>query len=108
MVLLFKPYHVPLILADPPKKTQTRRKWARPRVKVGNVYQARTKLFGPPFARLRVLRLWQEHIKDISEADSQAEGYKSRREFLAKWQESFWTYDDIPWAVEFELAKEEP
>jgi hypothetical protein len=33
------------------------RGWTRPRVKVGNEYQARTSRFGKPFARLRVERL---------------------------------------------------
>lgn len=100
MVILFKPYHVPMILAG--NKTQTRRKWKRPRVKVGNVYQARTALFGKSFAHLRVKRIHHEILKDISEADARAEGYAGRHAFITRWEMGFGKASDLVWAVEFE------
>lgn len=100
MVILFKPYHVPMILAG--NKTQTRRKWKRPRVKVGNVYQARTALFGKPFAHLRVKRIHREKLKDISEAAARAEGYPSKMRFVEMWAKNFGGVSDRVWVVEFE------
>lgn len=105
MVLLFKPYHVPLILNG--KKTQTRRKWDRPRVKVGNTYQARTQLFGKPFAHLRVKRVWKEPIITISDSDAAAEGYPHAEAFLIMWGKNFGRLGDVVWAVEFERAPDE-
>jgi len=34
------------------------------------------------FARLRILRVWQEYAEDITEDDTRAEGYPSRLHFL--------------------------
>ena len=55
-MILFKPEMARAILKG--RKTVTRRPcvkgWTRPRVKVGNEYQARTRMLGEPFARLLV------------------------------------------------------
>ncbi len=82
MVMLFKPYHVPLILER--RKTHTRRIWKKCRVKPGHFYQARTKLFdkSSTFAKIEVIRVWRERLLDISEEDAFKEGYNSRAEFL--------------------------
>ena len=115
MPILFKPEHVPLILSG--KKTQTRRLWKKPRVKVGGVYQARTELFGKPFALIRVVRLEQRLLGDMTEEDAHAEGYPNRPEFF----DAFFKINRIEhdvfsgvtliweikvWVVEFEVVKE--
>jgi hypothetical protein len=87
-VILFKPEHVPMILAG--TKTQTRRLHRRP-LNVGTVHKCYTK---PPFARggaepfasVRVIRRRVENHDDlweISDADVRAEGYETRHDYLA-------------------------
>jgi len=102
MPLLFKPEFVEPILRG--SKTQTRRIWRRgPRVKPGGIYQARTKLFGKPFALLKVTRIWKERLGDISDEDARAEGFTDRESFLA----AFATINGIgpEWSV---LSRGEP
>ncbi len=108
MVLLFKPHHREKILAG--TKTHTRRVWKRCRVKAGNVYQARTKLFdkSSTFARLEVLRVWRERLLDISEHDAHCEGYESREAFFEAFKRihdiDVIPEDLITYAIEFRLA----
>lgn len=107
--MLFKEYHAPMILSG--RKTQTRRLWKRPMVKVGGIYSAQTGFCKPEtaFARIRVLRLWKESLKAISEQDAKAEGYPSKAAFL----NAFGAINHIPivWVndpvtcVEFEVVK---
>ncbi len=72
--MLFKPEHVEPILVG--TKTQTRRIWKKPRAKVGAIHLAKTKMLSKEFfARLEVLDVYQERLKDISDEDASAEGY---------------------------------
>ena len=57
-MILFKPEMAKAILEG--RKVCTRRRWKRPRAKVGAVHQARTTLFGSPFAYLRIRDVRQE------------------------------------------------
>lgn len=104
-MILFKPAHVPMILKG--KKTETRRIWkAGPRIKVGRVYGAKTKLFGKDFARIEVLGLWKERLGDISEESVRAEGYDSLEDYKRVWIEinKKWDPDTDVWVVKFRLA----
>ncbi|MFW6195390.1 MAG: ASCH domain-containing protein [Chloroflexota bacterium] len=87
------------------RKTQTRRLWKRRRVREGSVHQARTALFGAPFARLRALRVWQERLGEISEQDAYAEGYESRDAFLSAFERinGQAPLDEPVWCVEFRV-----
>ena len=108
--MLFQKEHVLLILQG--KKTQTRRLWQRPMVKVGGTYWAETKMFRPSsrFARLTVIRLWKERLEDISEKDARAEGYTSVASFLTAFATINRIRRDLSWlrervtCVELELA----
>lgn len=60
MPVLFKREFVEKILSG--EKSATRRRWKSARVKVGRIYQARTDMFGKPFARLRILHLRWERV----------------------------------------------
>lgn len=85
-MLLFKPYHVKLIKEG--SKTQTRRLWKKPRCNVGSVHLAKTKMVSKEyFAKLEILAVRKEHLLDITEADANAEGGYTRKEFLAVWDE---------------------
>jgi len=79
-MLLFKPEHKPMILSG--QKTVTRRFWKTRRAVPGSLHQARLKLFGKPFATLRILEVSQEHVGNITDEDVRAEGYESRQEYF--------------------------
>jgi len=112
MVLLFMDSHIKPILEG--RKTRTTRIWKRRRVKPEGVYQARTELFGKPFALLRVKDVWRQEFNSLSLDPEHAkkEGYSSWEEFkdvffyinpkVAK----VTNYGSIPfsvWVVEFEV-----
>lgn len=84
--ILFKPFHVEPILAA--EKTETRRSWARWRVKVGGIYWAATAMFGKGrFARIRVVKAWCEHLGDITPEGAKREGGYTVDEFLHRFME---------------------
>lgn len=104
-MLLFKPYHIPMILEE--TKTETRRQWKSARVKVGNLYQCKTTLFGKPFAIVRITGVWKEKLSDISNKSIKAEGYKTLRDFMDVWMKinGSWNPNKIVWVVRFKLEK---
>ena len=69
----------------------------------GSTHQARTRLFGEPFALLHVIRVWQEPIGDVSDDDAYAEGYSKRDDFLASFARinGDVPLDEVVWYVEF-------
>ncbi len=69
----------------------------------GSTHQARTRLFGDPFALLNVIRVWQEPIGDVTNEDANAEGYPDRDEFLAAFIRinGDVPLDEVVWCVEF-------
>ena len=83
-------------------------------VKVGGLYWAQTALFKPEsrFARLKVTRLWQERLEDISNYDAKAEGYESVETYLGAFlkinhislpQERYMALSQQVYCVEFEV-----
>ncbi|WP_292409313.1 MULTISPECIES: hypothetical protein [unclassified Methanoculleus] len=55
-MLLFKPYHVEAVILG--RKTQTRRNWKKPRVKIGSRHLAKTVMLSPVwFARVELLNI---------------------------------------------------
>jgi len=104
-LILFKPYHVPLILEG--KKTETRRLWKYPRIRVGRTYQAKTTLYGQPFALIEITALWREKLGDITPESVRAEGYDSFEEFMKAWIDinGIWNPDDEVWAVRFKVVR---
>ena len=51
-------------------------------MKVGRTYQARTRLFGKPFAVLKVLDVAYGSLCAVTDDDARAEGYRDRESFL--------------------------
>lgn len=104
MMILFKPEHVAPILTG--AKTQTRRLGKR-RWRHDSIHQARTALFGEPFARLRILEVRQERLRTISLDDAVAEGYTGPGTFLhAFYRINGMAFDADPlvWVVTFEVV----
>lgn len=107
-MILFKPEHVPLIKNG--TKTQTRRAWKKCRVTVGSTQLAKTQMLSKEFfAKLRIKRVWQEYLTDISEADAKAEGGYTIPEYWDKFYEINPPSIENPflWCVEFEVIHEE-
>jgi hypothetical protein len=108
-MILFEAELVPLIREG--RKTQTRRYWFRPRVKVGAVHRVNTDYITWAGLSIRILRVWEEDPEAISEADARAEGFTGRDDFLSY----FHSINDKrrpgdvaarkPFAVEFEVAR---
>ena len=92
------------------KKTQTRRCWLRPRVKVGAHHWAQLNLDpGTRFARLKILSIteWDGHF--ISLEDALAEGFEDELAFLAAYyalnSSKYWDINRKHYAIEFEVMK---
>ena len=107
--MLFKPVHVPMILSG--RKTETRRGWKRPMVKVGGLYQAQTALYKPDtvFAHLRVLHMWKEQLYYITDRSIYNEGYDTRSAYYEVYREinriplSRWDPSQVVTAIRFRL-----
>lgn len=106
-MILFKPEHVPLILNG--TKTQTRRLWKTSRARVGSIHKAKTKMLSKDyFAKIHILKVWQEQLGCISDSDAHKEGYPSRYAYFKKFDKinGRTSLDRWLWVVEFELVKE--
>lgn len=106
-MILFRQEHVQPILDG--RKTQTRRVWKRPRVRVGSIHQARTNMpwrGGEPFARIRITGLRQERLGEISFADARREGYETIFAFKQTWIaiHGVWYAEQLVWVVDFEVV----
>jgi len=104
--MLFKPEHEQMILEG--KKTVTRRVWKRPMVKVGGIYKAKLKMLDKKyFAKIKVLKLYKQKLKEIMVRDIEKEGYSSLSEFVDIWKKinKSWEGDTEVYVIEFEVVK---
>lgn len=83
--MLFKPYHISWIVRG--RKTATRRVWSRPHARVDGMYPVQTRMFekkgGLPM--IRVERMYQQRLGEMTGADAKKEGYCSLSEFKLAW-----------------------
>ena len=89
MTILFKSKHVPMLLSNPPSKTQTRRSWKRPKVRVSRTYWLSTTMITRDgrFGKALVKRGWWEMLGEISTSDAVDEGYGSQAAYIAAFAE---------------------
>jgi hypothetical protein len=101
MTLLFKK-HMLLKIRDG-TKTATRRP-IKPMVKEGGKYHLKTELFKVHPDSIRVNRLYQQPLGEMTQADAQREGYSTLREFQDEWISLFKAYDpeQTIWVAEFQ------
>ena len=112
-MLLFKPEHVPMILDG--TKNVTRRFWKKRRAVPGSLHQARTGLFGKPFAKLRITEVYREKVTAITNEDIKNEGYGGRNEYLDVLMEinkgkfeTEWDFLQSPvWVVRFKVEEKQ-
>jgi len=102
-MILFKPEHVHPILEG--RKTETRR-LGKKRWNVDAIHQCRTRLFGQPFAKVRILEVRREPLGALNNDDARAEGYESREAYREVWERIYgsWDANQLVWVVRFELV----
>lgn len=116
MSLLFKPRHVEAIRTG--TKTATRRAWqdAYPRPVEGSIRAAVTELFTSDEdadCYIRIERVYQEPLGELTEADARKEGGYSVAEFREAWEQingpGSWDPEMVVDVVEFEyVGRERP
>jgi hypothetical protein len=79
-MLLVKSYWVIPPIVDG-TKSQTRR-FEDPQVEPGSIHVAKRFKSDPGFARVRIKRVWREHLGVISDEDARAEAYNDRVDIL--------------------------
>ena len=111
-MILFKEHNVSKILAG--EKTVTRRR-GRKRWNIGSIHQAKTRLFGEAFARLRIVSVLAEdrpgsEIADGRDldADGRREGFRNWVDFAAAWMAMHGekALTESSWRIAFEVVKE--
>ena len=101
-MLLFKPYHIPMIQSG--EKCESRRMWEKARVKIGSDQLIKTKIFTKDnFGKVNIMKLVHEPLLNITEEGAKREGNYTRDEYLKLFHE---IYPDAPenpmvWVIGF-------
>ena len=92
------------------KKTETRRIWKKPHVRVGKVYQCRTSRFAKtpadsPFIKITGMK--KERLRDITLEAVQREGINDLSTFMGLWinLHGFWNPNQEVYVIDFEVVK---
>ena len=106
MTLIFKKHHLKMVIAG--TKTMTRRVHKRP-LKAGRVYQLKRDWYHMIDERIKILRVFQERLGDITEEDARKEGGYTIEEFKDVWRDitKAWTPDMEVTVYEFEMVEPE-
>ena len=85
-MLLFQPEHIEKNING--EKTESRRLWEKQRVKEGSLQQQKKKIFTKEhFGYLRIEKVHQELLLDITEEGAKREGGYTIEEYLKLWFE---------------------
>jgi hypothetical protein len=108
-MVLFKRHHVGLILKK--QKTETRRAWKRKMMKEGGIYKAKTQMLSLDyFAKLKAVKVFRQKLGDMTEAEAQAEGGYTLKEYKEEFKRinKFWDDNYVAWVIKFELVEANP
>lgn len=87
-MLLFKPYHIPLVING--SKPDSRRMWDVQRVNVGSFQQIKTRIFTKEhFGYIEILGIRKEPLNDITEEGARREGGYTREEYIKLFHEIY-------------------
>lgn len=88
--MLFKPYHVYPVVTDEEtyQKTESRRIWTKPRVTIGSIQPAMTKMLvkSSRFAEIEILELYEQALEEMTEDNARREGGYTLEMFKFLWQ----------------------
>ena len=109
--MIFSPENIELIREG--KKTETRRIWKKPHVKVGKTYQCRTSRYSKtpedsPYIKIIAMR--KEKLGEITDDAARKEGFKpdgaQLEKFWALWVKlhGSWNPDQEVYVVDFEVV----
>lgn len=104
--MLFKKDLIEKILNE--TKITTRRVWKKPRVKVHGIYKVKSKLYSKEFhCKIKVLKIYKEKLKEMTELDALVEGFDGLDEFKIKWYSinGSWNPEQEVYVINFELVK---
>lgn len=112
-MILFKPVHIPMIMAEPPTKTQTRRPFTTQKRydwwKIGSKHVMTTGYRkDKQFGKMQLIAKRKERLGDITEEDARKEGYASVEAFKKIWIEIYgeWTPELDVIVLDFEVVIE--
>lgn len=104
-VLTFSKRWVDAILQG--KKSVTLRKWPKPLVKEGGVYEAKINRFSKEsFAKLRITSLRQLPISEITDEIAWRDGYGNAVEAMGYWLKQGYPPSKMLWLVEFKVEND--
>lgn len=110
--MIFTPTLARKIVAG--RKTETRRPVdpdARAcRYRIGRTYSIQGRANGPSLGRLQILAIDKQNLGDITYESARREGFRTRDEFRAQWEETYGHYDTNQpvWVILFALVADEP
>lgn len=94
------------------KKTETRRIWKKPHVKIGKIYQCRVSRYQKTpddSPEIKILSMHKEKLKDITLDAIQREGFECTDtvHFINLWIKLHgeWNPDQEVWVIDFEVVK---
>ena len=102
--MMFTKGHLALI--ENGTKTQTRRAWVKPRVKVGKYYPIQVDYRTKAKGYIRILNVRQERLSEITEWDAKAEGGYTVASYMGIWIEinGSWNPNQFVYVVDFEYV----
>ena len=102
--MMFTKGHLALI--ENGTKTQTRRAWVKPRVKIGRYYPIQIDYRTKAKGYIRVTGLRQEFLRQITESDAKAEGGYTVASYMEIWIKinGSWNPNQFVYVVDFEYV----
>ena len=103
--MLFKPQHIKWILSG--RKTQTRRNWKKPMVKIGGIYKVKTKMLSKKYyCKIKVTKIWRQKLGAMRA--SVYEGYNTLQKYIDVWKEinGSWEPNMEVYVIDFEVIKD--
>lgn len=101
--MLFKRSLLALIIQG--RKTQTRR-LHKHQLKEGCIYPITDQWFAKPKAHIKILKVYQQRLGDITETEARKEGFNSIEEFKQAWTQinGSWQPETTVTVYEFQLS----